>query len=174
MKGILKKRVMSVLLSLTILCGICFPASATVAAEIPVVSYGLSVLSARTDVAFCGMVGNDVVFSAEGFARGMNLSSVRYITVTSVPPITDGELLMGNSKIVAGQTVTAEQLLNVTFHPATDAVMRSGFTFTANGGATPVFCALYLLDEVNYTPWSSGHAVGCRRPPCPKASAHGW
>ena len=152
MKGIWKKRVLPVLLSLMILCGVGIPVSAAEGGELPVISYGLSVLSARTDVAFSAMVGNDVTFSEDGFARGLNLSKVRYITVASVPPITDGELLMGSSKIVAGQTVTAEQFINMTFHPATESVMRTGFTFTANGGATPVFCTLYLLDEVNYTP----------------------
>ena len=151
MKAILKKRMLPVLLSFMILCGICFPVAAATE-ELPVVSYGLSVLSARTDVAFCAMVGNDVTFSADGFARGMNLSAVRYITVMSVPSMTDGELLLGSSKIVAGQTVTAEQFLNMTFHPATEDAMRASFTFTANGGATPVICSLYLMDEMNYTP----------------------
>lgn len=120
--------------------------------EIPVVSHGLTVLSAGTDVAFSTMVGNDVVFDATGFARGLNLSSVRYITVMSVPSVTDGELLLGSSKIVAGQTVTAQQLPNMTFHPATESPLRTSFTFTANGVGTPMLCALYLLDEVNYTP----------------------
>ena len=136
-----------------ILCGVLFPSAAAASAgALEPVSHGRSVLSARTDVAFSAMVGNDVTFTAEGFARGLNLSSVRYITVMSVPSITYGELLMGNSKIVAGQTLTAEQLLNVTFHPAAETVMRSDFIFTVNGGATPVICAVYLLDEVNYTP----------------------
>ena len=153
MKGLVRKRVLPVMLSFMILCGVLLPSAASASTtEIPVVSYGLSVLSSRTDVAFSAMVGNDVTFTAEGFARGMNLSDVRYITVMSVPPITDGELLMGSSRIVAGQTLTAEQLLNVTFHPATESVMRSNFTFTANGGATPVIWSLYLMDEVNYTP----------------------
>lgn len=153
MKGMIRKRVLPVMLSLVFLWGVLLPSAVSAsAADVSVVSYGLSVLSARTDVAFSSMVGNDVTFTAEGFARGMNLSEVRYITVMSVPSITDGELLMGNSKIVAGQTLTAEQLLNVTFHPAIESVMRTDFTFTANGGATPMICSVYLLDEINYTP----------------------
>lgn len=151
MSAILKKRMLPVLLSLILLCGIWLPTGAA-AAELPVVSYGISVLSAQTDVAFSAMAGNDITFSADGFARGMNLSKIRYITVMSVPPVTDGELLLGSSKIVAGQTVTAEHFLNMTFHPAAEDAMRTNFTFTANGGATPMICHLYLMDEVNYTP----------------------
>ena len=119
---------------------------------VPVVSYGLSVLSARTDVALSTMAGNDLVFSADAFARGLNLSLVRYITVQSVPPVTDGELLLGSSKIVAGQTVSAEQMPSMVFHPALEEEARTSFTFTANGGATPMVCSIYVMEEKNYTP----------------------
>ena len=146
-----KRRVLSVMLTLVILCGAVLPVAAD-AGEVVEVSPGLSVLSAKTDVSFSAMVGNDVVFSADGFARGLNLSTVRYITVMSVPSVTEGELLLGSSKVVAGQTLTADQLLNMTFHPCAEERMRASFTFTANGGATAMICSLYLLDEVNYTP----------------------
>ena len=139
------------MLTLVILCGAVLPVAAD-AGGLSEVSPGLSVLSAKTDVAFSAMVGNDVVFSADGFARGLNLSTVRYITVMSVPSVTEGELLLGSSKVVAGQTLTSDQLLNMTFHPSAEERMRASFTFTANGGATAMICSLYLLDEVNYTP----------------------
>ncbi len=151
MKAYVKKRVLPVMLCLVILCGVTLPISAA-EGSVAEVSHGLSVLSAGTDVAFTAMVGNDIVFSADGFARGLNLSSVRYITVMSVPSVTEGELLLGSSKVVAGQTLTSDQLLNMTFHPATEERMRASFTFTANGGGTEMICSLYLLDEVNYTP----------------------
>ena len=151
MNASVKRRVLSVMLTLVILCGAVLPVAAD-AGEVVEVSPGLSVLSAKTDVSFSAMVGNDVVFSADGFARGLNLSTVRYITVMSVPSVTEGELLLGSSKVVAGQTLTADQLLNMTFHPCAEERMRASFTFTANGGATAMICSLYLLDEVNYTP----------------------
>ena len=146
-----KRRVLSVMLTLVILCGAVLPVMAE-SEGLNEVSLGLSVLSAKTDVSFSAMVGNDIVFSADGFARGLNLSTVRYITVMSVPSVTEGELLLGSSKVVAGQTLTADQLLNMTFHPSAEERMRASFTFTANGGATAMICSLYLLDEVNYTP----------------------
>ena len=139
------------MLTLVILCGAVLPVMAE-SEGLNEVSLGLSVLSAKTDVSFSAMVGNDIVFSADGFARGLNLSTVRYITVMSVPSVTEGELLLGSSKVVAGQTLTADQLLNMTFHPSAEERMRASFTFTANGGATAMICSLYLLDEVNYTP----------------------
>lgn len=154
MKAIFQKRVFTVCLMLMLLGGACLPCMAAGSATevVPTVSYGLSVLSARTDVALSAMVGNDIVFSADAIARGMNLSAVRYITVLSVPSVADGELLLGSSKIVAGQTVTAENMPNMVFHPASEKKGRASFTFTANGGATPMICSLYLLEKQNYTP----------------------
>ena len=155
MKAIFKKRILPVFLLLAMLAGLSLPCMAAESAgteAAPVVSHGLAVLSARTDVALSAMAGNDIVFSADAIARGMNLSSVRYITVQSVPPVTDGELLLGSSKIVAGQTVSAEQLPNMVYHPAAEEESRSSFTFTVNGGATPMVCSLYIMEEKNYTP----------------------
>ncbi len=120
--------------------------------EAPVVSYGLSVLAAATDMAMSAPVGNEIVFSADAFARALNLSAVDYITVKSIPANTDGELLLGSTRVSAGQTISAQNLSYMTFSAATEDMTRSYFTFTANGSATPLVCNLYLLDGVNYTP----------------------
>ncbi len=120
--------------------------------EVPVLSHGLSVLAAGTNVAVSAMVGNDIPLSADLFARGMNLSEVRYLTVKSVPPETDGELLLGSTRIGAGQSLAAANLSSVCFHPASDEISNSSFTFTVNGGAIPMTCKLCLLSERNYAP----------------------
>ena len=121
--------------------------------NIPVVSYGLSVLAAETDMAVMTLVGNDVTFSKDAFARALNLSQVKYITVCSLPAVTDGELLLGSTRVAAGQTISADNLSYMTFCPASDDTpVHSYFTFTANGGATPMVCNMYLLNRGNYTP----------------------
>ena len=120
--------------------------------ETPVVSYGVNVLAAMTDMAVSAPVGNEIVFSADAFARALNLSEVRYITVKSIPAVTEGELLLGSTRVVAGQTVSAQNLSYMTFQAATDDVTHASFTFTANGSPTAVVCNLYLMGEINYTP----------------------
>lgn len=120
--------------------------------EIPVVSYGLNVLSAATDVAVSAPVGNEVVFSSDVFACGLNLSKIDYITVKSIPANTAGELLLGSTRVAAGQTISAENLPYMTFCGATEEPVKATFTFTANGGSTPMICNVYLIDETNYTP----------------------
>ena len=120
--------------------------------DIPVVSYGLNVLSAQTDMALSAPVGNEIVFSADAFARALNLSEVDYITVKSLPANTDGELLLGSTRVAVGQTISAENLSYVTFCAAAEDMTHSFFTFTANGSATVMTCNLYFMQELNYTP----------------------
>ena len=136
---------------------VCLAAGGSVAcaaetAEIPVVSYGLGVLAAQTDMAVSAPVGNEVVFSADVFARGVNLSRVDYVTFKSIPSAASGELLLGSTRVVAGQTVSAENLSYLTFCAATEEPTHASFTFTANGSATAMLCNIYLIDEINYTP----------------------
>ncbi len=152
MKAILLKRILPILILITLLSAVALPFCAGAAGETPIVSHGLLILSAQTDVALSSMAGNDIVFSADLLARGLNLSSVRYITVQSVPSIAFGELMLGSSKVVAGQVITAEQMPNLVFAPAVESACRTSFTFTANESNVPVICNLYLLDEINYTP----------------------
>jgi hypothetical protein len=85
--------------------------------EVAVVSYGLCVLAAQTDVAVSSPIGNDVVFSADCFARGLNLPKVSYVTVRSLPDPTKGELLLGSTRVAVGQTVSGENLSFLTFSP---------------------------------------------------------
>ena len=120
--------------------------------DAPVVSCGLLILSARTDVSLSAMSGNDIPFSADDFAKGLNLSAVNFITVKTIPENTDGELLLGSSRVAAGQTVSAANLSAVCFHPFRDDVRKASFTFTANGGTVPICCNLYLLEKQNASP----------------------
>ncbi|MBQ9805231.1 MAG: S-layer homology domain-containing protein [Clostridia bacterium] len=135
---------------------LCLPmlgiSGAAQAAEQPVLSYGLCVLAAGTDVAVSAPIGNDVLFSADCFARGLNLPRVEYITVKSLPDPLKGELLLGSTRVAAGQTVSGGNLALMNFSPATEDYTQASFTFTANGGSVPMICNVYLTGEINYTP----------------------
>ncbi len=116
------------------------------------VSYGVNVFSAATDVAVSAPVGNEVVFSADLFARGLNLSKVDSITVKTLPSVTDGELLLGSSRVAAGQTIAAENLGHLVFCAAREEELQSFFTFSVNQSPTELICNVYLLQQINYTP----------------------
>ncbi len=117
-----------------------------------VVSYGVNVLAAQLDMAVSGRVGNEIVLDAETFARNLNLSRIDYITVESLPRDTEGELLLGSSRVAAGQSISGANLSYLTFAAAGDDIRHASFTFTANGSQSPTVCNLYLLDRGNSTP----------------------
>ncbi len=122
------------------------------AEEVPVLSYGLQVLSSRTDVAMSERIGNDILLTSDRFARGMNVSSVKYITVRSLPPTTAGELLLGSSRVVVGQTISAANMEYLTFSAASDMPIHTSFLFSVNDSPVATACNLYLLNTVNYVP----------------------
>ena len=146
----LLKALVCLLSCLLVFSGI--PLLVSAAYQKPILSQGVAVVAAGMDVAVSGMVGNDIPFSADDFAKGLNLSEVRYLTFKSVPPTPDGELLLGSSRIAAGQSVSAETLSAVSFHPADETVMQTSFTFTVNGGNLPLTCKLCYLTRVNSAP----------------------
>jgi len=120
--------------------------------ERAVISYGVSVLSHRMDMAVSAPRGNEVVFSADTFERALNLSKVEYITLLDLPSTAAGELLLGSTRISRGQTVSAENLSHMVFLAADDDVTSASFTFEANGNAVEHVCRVHLLSSENYTP----------------------
>ena len=151
MKGIRWKKGVSLLLCFCLFFLLGIPVLGTEAASGPV-SYGLQVMAAQTDVAISMPRGNDVLFSKDVFERGLNLSSVQYVTVSSLPSVTEGELLMGSTRVAVGQTISAANLAYLVFSAASDDVTHASFTFRANGVDLTHTCNIYLLNEVNYTP----------------------
>ncbi len=117
-----------------------------------VLSYGMSVLAAQTDMAVSGYLGNEVSFTEEDFARNLNLSQVDSITVRSLPADTEGELLLGSTRVAVGQTVPAVNIPYLCFVPCDETVSHAAFSFTANALTSPIVCNIYLLAEENYTP----------------------
>lgn len=129
---------------------LCVPAKAD--GTSPVVSYGVQVLAAQTDVAVAGRVGDDLVFSEDLFARGMNLSAVNYLTVRSLPATTEGELLLGSSRVTADQTISGANLSHLRFAPAEKSVRQASFSFSLNGSPVTMRCSLYFLENENIVP----------------------
>ena len=73
-------------------------------------SPALLVLAEQSDMAMAGLRGSSIVIEAEDFARALNLSSVDAVTITQVPPVTDGELRVGTTVVNNGQTLTGNSL----------------------------------------------------------------
>lgn len=127
------------------------PASAA-AQEVKPVSLGLYVIAEKCHMAKAALSGNIIKFSADDFARAMNLSSVDSVTVTKLPPITDGELRVGSTVITGEHTLKSSDISLLTYVPGAAGITTSSFEFRVNGSPVDITCMLYHLDKVNQCP----------------------
>lgn len=120
-----------------------------------VVSPALQILAARSDMAVATVCGNDYYFSADVFAKALNteVSQLPYITVTSLPSAAQGELMIGSTRVSAGQVISAANLSMMCFVAADEeAVSECSFTFSPGTAAYDMTCHVHVLDGLNYSP----------------------
>lgn len=145
------KRSISAALALS--CGISVGALAVSAKDaLPVVSYGVSVLSNQFDMAVSGRIGNELFFDEDLFARALNVSKIDYIEFVKLPKDTEGELLLGSTRVSAGQSISGANLSHLSFVAAGEDVTTATFGFSANGSGSPMVCRIYLLTADNSAP----------------------
>ncbi len=136
---------------------VCLAAVMLVGAALPTgaaepVSPALALLAEESAMAKSGLQFGEISFSADDFARALNRSSVKSITVTSLPPAAEGKLKLGTVDVYAGQVIAQNSLELLRFVPAADAVTESAFTFSAEDSGYALTCALYLLPALNFAP----------------------
>ena len=119
-------------------------------------SLGLAVIAEENGMAKAALVGRNINFEAEDFARSMNLSRVDTVVISKVPPVTDGELRVGNTVLTGGETLSATSLGQLTYVPSSTGITPSSFVFQVNGAAVDVTCKLYHLDKINECPTLDG------------------
>ena len=115
-------------------------------------SPGVLVLAERNGMAKAGMRGSALSFDRSDFFRALNVSRVSEITFTSVPSAAEGKLLVGNTVLSSGQTVSGSNLSLISFRAASPDITRTTFRFSPDGEAYEIECTLYFLDEINYAP----------------------
>ena len=79
------------------------------------VSPALQIIAHYTPMAKAGLLGHEILFTADDFERALNLSRLSTITITQVPDVTEGELFVGSVKLSAGQTVSRGNLSQLSF-----------------------------------------------------------
>ncbi len=154
MKKITQQRRSIRLLSLLLFSVLCLTALSSctqgVDSNVPI-STALSLIAEQTTMAKSALKGESIRFSADDFARHTNLSSIEQITITSLPPVTDGRLTVGTTVLTSGQTLSSASLDLMTF-TADDGVNMSEFYFRVDNSPYEMCCKLYCLDELNYAP----------------------
>lgn len=124
-------------------------------AQTRVVSAGISVLSARATVAAGSGGGDAVCFDEAFFDRALGVSRVDAVTVTALPPVTAGRLLLGHGAVTLGQTIPRESFSYLTFEAA-EGVEESSFSFLPTVGGAPagydLACLLTVTKAENAAP----------------------
>ncbi len=130
--------------------------------ETRVVSAGVQYLADGAHVAASAPMGESVTFSPEWFDNALQGGRVSAITVTRLPDVTAGELMLGYGEVSVGQTIRRENLSYLRFAPM-EGASAAAFCFvpqTVEGAAGyEVSCALSLTDGVNCCPESKGARV---------------
>ncbi|MBQ3483052.1 MAG: S-layer homology domain-containing protein [Clostridia bacterium] len=120
-----------------------------------VVSAGLQQLADGAYLAASAPVGEQISFTPEWFDGTLSGEAVTSITVTALPPATEGQLLLGHGTVSVGQTVPRDTLSYLCFVP-NEGVRESSFSFvpTTESGTRgySLACSLRVTDAVNCCP----------------------
>ena len=109
-------------------------------------SSALDTIAKDNAMAKATLRGGTISFDASDFARATNLSKIDSITVTKLPPISDGELRVGASVLTTSQTLSASSIRLLSYEPR-GSIATSEFYFTVNDSSTELCCKLYVLDD---------------------------
>lgn len=114
---------------------------------------GVSVMASDTKLIKTGLLGKRMCFSDADIKSALNITDFNSITITSVPSSTEGTLMYGGRRVIAGRVIKRKNIGLLSFIPASDSVSEAKFTFTVepSSGAN-IECILKFVDKVNYAP----------------------
>lgn len=127
-----------------------------------VVSAGLQHFADDAYLAASAVAGQPVTFTAEWFDGTLGGGSVERVTITALPPVTEGVLKLGYGEVSVGQSIPRETLSYLCFTP-NDGVKNSSFSFVpeTEGGAAgyALTCHMTVTDTVNCCPTGTKSAT---------------
>ncbi len=115
----------------------------------PLLSPGLTHLAQDCTMIRSGIVSSEIRFSAEDFDRAVGCD-VTSVTVTALPPVSQGVLYYGSLPVFVNQEIRASALDDLRFVPAVGC-KESSFRFKADGDYS-MACFLRYTDQVNASP----------------------
>ena len=150
MRKRIKNIFISTLAAIAVLPVFIFPTNASTVKE--PVSPALYVLANEYSMAKATLVGRDLLFTVDDFRRSTNLSKIDSITITKLPPITDGELRLGNKVLTDQTTISVNNLDLLTYSQSSANINTTTFEFRVNSSPVDIPCKLYFLDKYNECP----------------------
>lgn len=148
------KRLSAYLLTLIITLSVAFPfVTAASAAQNSAVSPALEIIAGNIELVKTGVCGNEIKFSAEDFSSALGVKRVSSVTVLSIPDVTSGKLMLGNSEISKNTTISGKDLSKLRFVPSTKLPVYTDFRFRINDvNGYDMKCSVYTTEKINYAP----------------------
>ncbi len=123
-------------------------------AKSPVVSVGVQRVADSARLAACAPVGESVQFGETFFDVALGGAPLAAITITRLPDVTAGELMLGYGEVSRGQTVRRENFSYLSFAPVSTG--EASFTFapvTEKGEVGyEVCCTIRFTEGTNSAP----------------------
>lgn len=153
---VMKKISIALVLLCTILVGLA--GSVTAFADF---GSGAAAVANGVSVVRTGLRGQKIVFSDADIKAALVLTDFKSVTITKIPPSTEGTLLLGGKRVGEGRVIKRKDVPSLVFVPASSEVSESRFSFTLDGfaGGAEIECVLKFIDKVNYAPEAEDAAV---------------
>ncbi len=142
-----------------LLAGTAFLFFGTGSAQSLTVSAGLQHLADGRYLAASAKAGEEIAFDAAFFDNAVEGAEVSAITVTSLPDLTAGELLLGQGEVSVGQRIDRDNLSYLRYIPL-DGAKNADFCFVPQTGSGALSyelkCHLMQYEGVNCCPAATG------------------
>ncbi len=123
--------------------------------------YGAAVVANDVTMLKTGLLGKKLTFNDADFKSALCIGDFESITVTKIPPSTEGTLLIGGRRVTEGRVIKQKNLGALVFVPASDKISEASFSFTAEGymGGEEIRCLMQFIGKVNYAPTVENSSV---------------
>lgn len=112
-------------------------------------SPAMRILSEEEMMIKSGLVSGNITFTESDFSRAVGCP-LDYITITALPPASDGTLYFGDAPASVNQVIGSRSLDKLCFKPASGCT-ESSFRFKS-GGDYSMVCRLCYTDSINFAP----------------------
>lgn len=115
---------------------------------------GVTVMAKSESITKSGLFGKKLVFSDTDFKQGLAITDFDSITVTKIPPTTEGTLLLAGRRVSEGMKIRRRNIGSLVFIPTDKEVSESKFCFTISPYAdeNEIEFKLRFTDKINYEP----------------------
>lgn len=123
-------------------------------AKSPVVSVGVQRVADVARLSFCAPVGQSVRFAEDAFDVALGGEPIAALTITRLPDVTAGELMLGYGEVASAQTVRRENFSYLSFAPVSGEEASFCFVPETRDGSLgyEVRCTLRFVEGENAAP----------------------